>query len=111
MSIWVIAPPVSLPNERDVRQAEPVEELADQPGHAGQRPVRARLHDPPVRARRQGWCHAPVPGRPAGDHVLPQAGVQLAPGAEPASAARRPLPFAGRVRLLLHDIPAPPTRD
>jgi hypothetical protein len=28
-------------------------------------------------------------------------------GVEP----RRPLPFAGRVHLLLHDIPAPPTMD
>ena len=28
-------------------------------------------------------------------------------GVEP----RRPLPFAGRMRLLLHDIPAPPTMD
>jgi hypothetical protein len=28
-------------------------------------------------------------------------------GVEP----RRPLPFAGRVRVLLHDIPAPPAMD
>jgi hypothetical protein len=28
-------------------------------------------------------------------------------GVEP----RRPLPFAGRMRLLWHDIPAPPTMD
>jgi hypothetical protein len=28
-------------------------------------------------------------------------------GVEP----RRPLPFTGRIHLLLHDIPAPPTMD
>jgi hypothetical protein len=91
---------------------------AEKPGQApavfGRHDPVARLHDPAVRARRQGGATHRYPGgRPAitsfhklASSLRPALSLRRQ-GVEP----RRPLPFAGRVRLLLHDIPAPPAMD
>jgi hypothetical protein len=62
-------------DQRRVRQAEPLEELAEQPGDTGRRQVRVPPHRPPMPAERQRRDHAPVVGTEVRDDLVPQGSV------------------------------------
>jgi hypothetical protein len=114
MSIWVIAPPVSLPTS--VTSARPSRSRNSPTSRAMPGSDRSALGFMTGRCApsgRVGATHRYPGGRPAitsfhklASSLRPALSLRRQ-GVEP----RRPLPFAGRVHLLLPDIPAPPTMD